>query len=132
MNTSLGATILACRINPGEGAPHRIGDGVTPAEFIGKWSDATLRERQGSQEHFLDLCRLLGQPTPAEDDPHGDRYCFERGATKAGGETGGSGEYSVAAHLGLYEITATTNAKTITVRTSLASNSAPVTIKLPE
>jgi len=61
---------------------------VTAAEFIAKWSDATLRERQGSQEHFLDLCRLLGQPTPAEDDPHGERYCFERGATKAGGGDG--------------------------------------------
>lgn len=61
---------------------------MKPAEFIGKWSDATLRERQGSQEHFLDLCRLLGQPTPAEDDPHGERYCFERGATKAGGGDG--------------------------------------------
>nr|WP_280644168.1 class I SAM-dependent DNA methyltransferase [Brevundimonas alba] len=47
-----------------------------------------MRERQGSQEHFLDLCRLLGQPTPAEDDPHGERYCFERGATKAGGGDG--------------------------------------------
>lgn len=79
---------MACRIDPGEGGAHRIGDGVTPAEFIGKWSDATLRERQGSQEHFLDLCRLLGQPTPAEDDPHGERYCFERGATKAGGGDG--------------------------------------------
>jgi len=66
----------------------RIGDGVTPAEFIDKWSDATLRERQGSHEHFIDLCRLLGQPTPAEDDPHGERYCFERGATKAGGGDG--------------------------------------------
>lgn len=61
---------------------------MTAAEFIAKWSDATLRERQGSQEHFLDLCRLLGQPTPAEDDPHGERYCFERGATKAGGGDG--------------------------------------------
>lgn len=61
---------------------------MTPAQFIAKWSDATLRERQGSQEHFLDLCRLLGQPTPAEDDPHGERYCFERGATKAGGGDG--------------------------------------------
>lgn len=61
---------------------------MTPAQFIAKWSDATLRERQGSQEHFIDLCRLLGQPTPAEDDPHGERYCFERGATKAGGGDG--------------------------------------------
>lgn len=58
------------------------------AEFVTKWSDATLRERQGSQEHFIDLCRVLGQPTPAQDDPHGERYCFERGATKAGGGDG--------------------------------------------
>ncbi|WP_174300472.1 class I SAM-dependent DNA methyltransferase [Caulobacter sp. S45] len=58
------------------------------SEFVQKWSDATLRERQGSQEHFLDLCRLLGEPTPAEDDPHGERYCFERGATKVGGGDG--------------------------------------------
>lgn len=79
---------LACGIEPGESASHRIGGCVTPADFISKWSDATLRERQGSQEHFIDLCRLLGQPTPAEDDPHGERYCFERGATKAGGGDG--------------------------------------------
>jgi len=58
------------------------------SEFIAKWSDATLQERQGSQEHFLDLCHLLDQPTPAADDPHGERYCFERGATKAGGGDG--------------------------------------------
>ena len=58
------------------------------SEFVRKWSDATLRERQGSQEHFLDLCRLLGEPTPAEDDPHGERYCFERGASKTGGGDG--------------------------------------------
>ncbi|MGA0530411.1 class I SAM-dependent DNA methyltransferase [Hansschlegelia sp. KR7-227] len=61
---------------------------MTPAAFIAKWSDATLRERQGSQEHFLDLCRLLGEPTPAEDDPRGERYCFERGAEKVGGGDG--------------------------------------------
>ena len=57
---------------------------MNAAEFIAKWSDATLRERQGSQMHFLDLCALLDQPQPT--DP--DRYCFERGATKAGGDDG--------------------------------------------
>lgn len=61
---------------------------LTPADFIRKWSDSTLRERQGSQEHFIDLCRLLGQPTPAEDDPKGERYCFERGAAITGGGDG--------------------------------------------
>ena len=40
------------------------------------------------QEHFIDLCRLLGEPTPAEGDPTGEHYCFERGARK---DTGGDG-----------------------------------------
>jgi len=61
---------------------------MTPADFIQKWGDSTLRERQGAQEHFIDLCRLLGEPTPAEDDPFGERYCFERGAGKTGGGDG--------------------------------------------
>ena len=61
---------------------------MTPADFIQKWGDSTLRERQGAQEHFIDLCRLLGEPTPAEDDPLGDHYCFERGAGKTGGGDG--------------------------------------------
>ena len=61
---------------------------MTPGEFIAKWRDSELKERSGSQEHFIDLCRLLGEPTPAEADPVGDRYCFERGARK---DTGGDG-----------------------------------------
>ena len=61
---------------------------MIPATFIKKWSDSTLRERQGAQEHFLDLCALLGEPTPAADDPSGERYCFERGAEKTGGGDG--------------------------------------------
>ena len=61
---------------------------MTPSEFIAKWDNSRLRERQGSQEHFIDLCRLLGEPTPAEDDPLGERFCFERGAEKVGGGDG--------------------------------------------
>ncbi len=61
---------------------------MTPETFIRKWGDSTLRERQGAHEHFIDLCRLIGEPSPAEDDPFGDRYCFERGAGKAGGGDG--------------------------------------------
>ena len=61
---------------------------MTPHEFIAKWSASKLKERSASQEHFIDLCRLLGEPTPAESDPTGDTYCFERGARK---ETGGDG-----------------------------------------
>ena len=61
---------------------------MTPSEFIAKWRASELKERSASQEHFIDLCRLLGEPTPAEADPTGEQYCFERGARK---DTGGDG-----------------------------------------
>jgi len=61
---------------------------VTPYEFISKWRASTLTERSASQQHFLDLCELLGEPKPADVDPHGDSYCFERGASK---DSGGDG-----------------------------------------
>ena len=62
---------------------------MTPGGFIAKWRAAAgLKERSAAQEHFIDLCRLLGEPTPAEADPGGERYCFERGARK---DTGGDG-----------------------------------------
>ena len=61
---------------------------MTPEVFITKWRAAELKERSAAQEHFIDLCRLLGEPTPAEADPTGEMYCFEKGARK---ETGGDG-----------------------------------------
>ena len=61
---------------------------MTPSEFISKWQISELKESAGSQEHFLDLCQLLGEKTPAEADPDGAFYCFERGARK---DTGGDG-----------------------------------------
>ena len=59
-----------------------------PAEFQKKWIGVTLKERSAAQEHFIDLCRVLNVPTPAEADPDGDDYTFERGARKS---TGGDG-----------------------------------------
>ncbi len=61
---------------------------MTPQKFIAKWHAAELKERAAAQEHFLDLCRLVGHPTPAEADPTGDNFCFERGAAKTGGGDG--------------------------------------------
>ncbi len=52
---------------------------MTPPKFIAKWSPVTLSERAASQEHFIDLCRLLGQPTPAEHDATGAEYTFDKG-----------------------------------------------------
>ena len=61
---------------------------LTPQAFVAKWRPIELHERAMAQEHFIDLCRLLGQPTPTEADPSRTWYAFEAGATKA---TGGHG-----------------------------------------
>src|SRR5438874_11348254 len=60
---------------------------VTLPEFIQKWAASTRTERAAAQEHFIDLCRLLGQPTPNEDAT-GEDYAFEKGAAKTEGGDG--------------------------------------------
>ena len=61
---------------------------VTPEAFIRKWRHVQTKERAAAQEHFIDLCRLLGEPTPNEADPAGDWYAFERGAQRTGAGRG--------------------------------------------
>jgi hypothetical protein len=61
---------------------------LTPQAFVDKWRHATLKERSACQEHFIDLCRLVGHPTPAEVDPTGENFAFEYGAAKTGGGQG--------------------------------------------
>jgi hypothetical protein len=60
----------------------------TPAAFISKWRHVQLTERSASQQHFLDLCEVLEHPKPAEADPAGEWFTFERGAGKRGGGRG--------------------------------------------
>ncbi len=38
---------------------------MTPHQFIAKWKPADLKERAACQEHLLDICAVLGEPTPA-------------------------------------------------------------------
>ena len=64
---------------------------MTPDQFITKWKAAELKERSAAQEHFIDLCRMLDERTPADADPAGDWYCFERGASKTTGGEGWAG-----------------------------------------
>ncbi|MGH7211039.1 MAG: type IIL restriction-modification enzyme MmeI, partial [Acetobacteraceae bacterium] len=52
-----------------------------------KWQANARTERAACHEHFIDLCALVGEPTP-NTDPDGATYAFEKGATKA---TGGDG-----------------------------------------
>jgi len=47
---------------------------MTPEAFIKKWRSVQNKERSASQEHFIDLCRLLGEATPNEADPDGSWY----------------------------------------------------------
>ena len=61
---------------------------MTPDQFARKWGRAQLRERAGSQEHFLDICRLVGENTPAEVDPNGEFFTFEKSLRKESGATG--------------------------------------------
>src|SRR6266496_2746863 len=56
---------------------------MTPAEFKRKWHRYQGKESSAYQEHFSDLCRLLGQPTPAEADPTGsESFCFQKRVVK--------------------------------------------------
>ena len=68
---------------------------MNPGAFIAKWRASELKERSAAQEYFIDLCRLLGEPTPAEADPKGEHYHFERGVLK---DTGGDGWADVLKH----------------------------------
>lgn len=55
-------------------------------EFIRKWAASKGAERSTAQEHFIDICRLLGEQTPNEADPGHTRYAFEKGAKTLDGD----------------------------------------------
>lgn len=61
---------------------------TTLPDFIKRWQSATLTERSASQSHFIQLCQVLGQPSPTEVDQAGTDYTFEKGVSKS---TGGHG-----------------------------------------
>jgi hypothetical protein len=61
---------------------------MTPAAFAQKWRGVTTSERASAQSHFIDLCRMLGEPAPHEADPTGTSYAFEKALEKTGGGGG--------------------------------------------
>ncbi len=61
---------------------------MSPKDFVDKWRYATLKERSACQEHFIDLCHVVGHSTPAEADPKGEWFTFEAGAAKTSGGQG--------------------------------------------
>ena len=56
---------------------------MTPEEFRAKWHGTTRSERAAAQEHFLDLCDLLGVGRPGTPD-----YEFEYSTRRIGGAQG--------------------------------------------
>jgi hypothetical protein len=57
---------------------------LTPQAFAQRWGESTLSERSSYQQHFLDLCEVLGAPKPADVDRAGEFYTFEKGVEKTG------------------------------------------------
>ena len=56
---------------------------MTPAEFKRKWAKYSGKETSAYQEHFNDLCALLGQPSPVSADPTGsESFCFQKRVLK--------------------------------------------------
>lgn len=60
---------------------------MNAAEFAAKWIGNTNTERGAAQEHFIDICAMLGVPTP-NTDRGGEAYAFEKGASKTSGGKG--------------------------------------------
>jgi len=53
---------------------------LSPQEFVEKWRNTQLNERQSYQMHFADVCRMVGYETPSGSgtDAKGKEYLFEK------------------------------------------------------
>ncbi len=61
---------------------------MTPEDFIKKWKDSERKERQASQQHFLDLCDVLEVPKPGDPGVKSKDYEFAVRLKKPGQEEG--------------------------------------------
>ncbi len=61
---------------------------LTPEAFVAKWANSQLKETAAYTSHFDDVCRLLGHPTPAEQDPAGEFFTYQPAVTKTTGSGG--------------------------------------------
>ncbi len=61
---------------------------LSPEDFVKRWNRVTAGEKQTYQQHFIDVCHLIGAKTPIELDPTGENYTFEYGLKKTDGRQG--------------------------------------------
>ncbi len=52
--------------------------------FVRKWEASSLSERSAAQQHFRDLCEVLGVDHPTQSDEIGANYTFEKRVSKTG------------------------------------------------
>ncbi len=57
-------------------------------QFVSKWKVIELSEIAVAQSHFIDICTLLGHPSPTDVDPKGEFFTFEMTAEKPDGAPG--------------------------------------------
>jgi hypothetical protein len=50
---------------------------ITAQQFVDKWRNVQFGEKQASQEMFLDLCNLVGHPSPVGYG-NSDVFTFEK------------------------------------------------------
>jgi hypothetical protein len=71
--------------------PRRPADSLTRMagrqDFVHRWSGSRLSERSGAQQHLLEICSVLGEKRPA-DDQTGETFTFEKHVSKALGGKG--------------------------------------------
>lgn len=65
---------------------------MTPQAFVAKWGPGGpghgLNERQGAQQHFIELCELLGVASPTGSNDGDSDYLFEKGTLALGQQRG--------------------------------------------
>jgi type II restriction/modification system DNA methylase subunit YeeA len=61
---------------------------ITVPQFVAKWKANVRPEEAAAKEQFLDICRLVDHPQPAESDPTGDFFTFEKRVDKVSGGKG--------------------------------------------
>jgi type II restriction/modification system DNA methylase subunit YeeA len=61
---------------------------LSAQDFVHKWRSVTLKESAAYADHFTDICRLVGHPTPVEADPQGIWFTLQAGVAKQSGGQG--------------------------------------------
>ncbi len=51
---------------------------LSPQQFDARWRSTALKEHSASREHFIDLCYLVGHPTPVEASATGEDVSVPR------------------------------------------------------